>query len=60
MATISDLNKAFKLLSKNTDIRYYFNRKWRKAFAAGADISEFANFHRTRIPTCSRRSRKII
>ncbi|QZK89084.1 enoyl-CoA hydratase/isomerase family protein [Flavobacterium sp. CHNK8] len=45
VATISDLNKAFKLLSKNTDIRaIILTGSGEKAFVAGADISEFANF----------------
>jgi enoyl-CoA hydratase len=45
MATISDLNKAFKLLSKNTDIRAIIltGSGEKSFFAAGADISEFAN-----------------
>lgn len=45
VATISDLNKAFKLLSKNNEIRaIILTGSGEKAFVAGADISEFANF----------------
>jgi enoyl-CoA hydratase len=45
VATISDLNKAFKLLSKNDEIRVIIlTGSGEKAFVAGADISEFANF----------------
>ena len=43
--TISDLNKAFTLLSKNKEVRVIIlTGSGEKAFVAGADISEFANF----------------
>ena len=45
VATISDLNKAFKTLAKNNEIRVIIlTGSGEKAFVAGADISEFANF----------------
>jgi enoyl-CoA hydratase len=45
VATISDLNKAFKTLGKNDEIRaIILTGSGEKAFVAGADISEFANF----------------
>jgi enoyl-CoA hydratase len=45
VATISDLNKAFKTLGKNDEIRVIIlTGSGEKAFVAGADISEFANF----------------
>jgi enoyl-CoA hydratase len=44
-ATISDLSKAFKLLGKNDDVRVIIlTGSGEKAFVAGADISEFANY----------------
>ncbi len=44
-ATISDLSKAIKLLGKNDDIRVIIlTGSGEKAFVAGADISEFANY----------------
>lgn len=44
-ATISDLNKAIKLLGKNDDVRVIvLTGSGEKAFVAGADISEFANY----------------
>jgi enoyl-CoA hydratase len=44
-ATISDLNKAIKLLGKNDDVRIIvLTGSGEKAFVAGADISEFANY----------------
>jgi len=44
-ATISDLSKAVKLLSKNDDVRVIIiTGSGEKAFVAGADISEFANY----------------
>ncbi|MEO8533756.1 MAG: enoyl-CoA hydratase-related protein [Flavobacterium sp.] len=44
-ATISDLNKAIKLLGKNNDVRaIVLTGSGEKAFVAGADISEFANY----------------
>ncbi|RZJ53909.1 MAG: enoyl-CoA hydratase [Flavobacterium sp.] len=44
-ATISDLNKAIKLLGKNDDVRVIIlTGSGEKAFVAGADISEFANY----------------
>jgi len=44
-ATISDLSKAVKLLSKNEDVRVIvLTGSGEKAFVAGADISEFANY----------------
>jgi enoyl-CoA hydratase/carnithine racemase len=58
MATISDLNKAFKLLSKTLIFAIILTGS-AKSFCSRSDISEFANFHRRRIPTCSRRSRKL-
>lgn len=43
--TITDLQKAFKLLAKNNDIRVIvLTGSGEKAFVAGADISEFANY----------------
>lgn len=43
--TINDLQKAFKLLAKNNDIRVIvLTGSGEKAFVAGADISEFANY----------------
>lgn len=43
--TISDLSKAIKLLSKNEDVRaIILTGSGEKAFVAGADISEFANY----------------
>lgn len=43
--TINDLQKAFKLLAKNNDIRVIIlTGSGEKAFVAGADISEFANY----------------
>ncbi|KAF2336544.1 enoyl-CoA hydratase/isomerase family protein [Flavobacterium daemonense] len=43
--TISDLSKAIKLLSKNDDVRaIILTGSGEKAFVAGADISEFANY----------------
>ncbi len=43
--TISDLSKAIKLLSKNEDVRIIIlTGSGEKAFVAGADISEFANY----------------
>ena len=45
VATISDLNKAFKTLGKNDEIRaIILTGSGEKAFVAGADISEFAHF----------------
>jgi enoyl-CoA hydratase len=45
VATISDLNKAFKNLGKNAEIRVIIlTGSGEKAFVAGADISEFAHF----------------
>jgi len=44
-ATISDLSKAVKLLGKNEDVRVIIiTGSGEKAFVAGADISEFANY----------------
>ncbi|EJL61103.1 enoyl-CoA hydratase/isomerase family protein [Flavobacterium sp. CF136] len=44
-ATISDLSKAIKLLGKNEDVRVIILiGSGEKAFVAGADISEFANY----------------
>ena len=44
-ATISDLSNAIKLLSKNDDVRVIIlTGSGEKAFVAGADISEFANY----------------
>ena len=44
-ATISDLSKAVKLLGKNDDVRVIIiTGSGEKAFVAGADISEFANY----------------
>ena len=44
-ATISDLSKAIKLLGKNEDVRVIIlTGSGEKAFVAGADISEFANY----------------
>jgi enoyl-CoA hydratase len=44
-ATISDLHKAIKTLGKNTEIRVIIlTGSGEKAFVAGADIAEFANF----------------
>jgi enoyl-CoA hydratase len=43
--TISDLSKAVKLLGKNEDVRVIIiTGSGEKAFVAGADISEFANY----------------
>lgn len=43
--TINDLQKAFKLLAKNNDVRVIvLTGTGEKAFVAGADISEFANY----------------
>jgi enoyl-CoA hydratase len=43
--TISDLHKAFKTLAKNNEIRVIIlTGSGEKAFVAGADIAEFANF----------------
>lgn len=43
--TISDLSKAIKLLSKNEEVRaIILTGSGEKAFVAGADISEFANY----------------
>jgi enoyl-CoA hydratase len=43
--TIADLHKAFKTLAKNDEIRaIILTGSGEKAFVAGADISEFANF----------------
>ena len=43
--TISDLHKAFKTLAKNNEIRaIILTGSGEKAFVAGADITEFANF----------------
>lgn len=43
--TISDLHKAFKTLAKNNEIRaIILTGSGEKAFVAGADIAEFANF----------------
>ncbi|AYN05707.1 MULTISPECIES: enoyl-CoA hydratase/isomerase family protein [unclassified Flavobacterium] len=43
--TINDLQKAFKLLAKNNDVRVIvLTGSGEKAFVAGADISEFANY----------------
>ena len=43
--TISDLHKAIKTLGKNNEIRVIIlTGSGEKAFVAGADISEFANF----------------
>jgi enoyl-CoA hydratase len=43
--TINDLQKAFKLLAKNNDVRVIIlTGSGEKAFVAGADISEFANY----------------
>ncbi|KIO50659.1 enoyl-CoA hydratase/isomerase family protein [Flavobacterium hibernum] len=45
-ATISDLSKAVKLLGKNDDVRVIIiTGSGEKAFVAGADISEFANYN---------------
>jgi enoyl-CoA hydratase len=44
-ATITDLHKAFKALGKNNEIRVIIlTGSGEKAFVAGADIAEFANF----------------
>ncbi len=44
-ATISDLSKAVKLLGKNEEVRVIIiTGSGEKAFVAGADISEFANY----------------
>ena len=44
-ATISDLHKAIKTLGKNNEVRVIIlTGSGEKAFVAGADISEFANF----------------
>jgi len=44
-ATISDLSKAIKILGKNDDVRVIIlTGSGEKAFVAGADISEFANY----------------
>jgi enoyl-CoA hydratase len=44
-ATISDLNKAIKTLGKNDEVRVIaLTGSGEKAFVAGADISEFANY----------------
>ncbi|MFV5687311.1 enoyl-CoA hydratase/isomerase family protein [Flavobacterium sp. ZT3R25] len=44
-ATITDLYKAFKTLGKNNEIRaIILTGSGEKAFVAGADIAEFANF----------------
>ncbi len=43
--TISDLHKAIKTLGKNNEIRVIIlTGSGEKAFVAGADIAEFANF----------------
>jgi enoyl-CoA hydratase len=45
IATISDLNKAFKILGKNKEVKVILlTGSGEKAFVAGADISEFAHF----------------
>jgi enoyl-CoA hydratase len=45
IATINDLNKALKVLSKNKEVRVIvLTGSGEKAFVAGADISEFAHF----------------
>jgi enoyl-CoA hydratase len=45
IATISDLNKAFKILGKNKEVQVILlTGSGEKAFVAGADISEFAHF----------------
>lgn len=45
-ATISDLSKAVKLLGKNDEVRaIVITGSGEKAFVAGADISEFANYN---------------
>jgi enoyl-CoA hydratase len=44
VATISDLNKAFKILAAKWRSSCYCFKVWWKAFVAGADISEFAHF----------------
>jgi enoyl-CoA hydratase len=44
-ATISDLHKAIKTLGKNNEVRVIIlTGSGEKAFVAGADIAEFANF----------------
>lgn len=44
-ATIDDLSKAIKLLAKNDEVRVIvLTGTGEKAFVAGADISEFANY----------------
>jgi enoyl-CoA hydratase len=44
-ATIEDLHKAFKTLNKNPEVRaIILTGNGEKAFVAGADISEFADF----------------
>jgi len=44
-ATITDLSEAIKLLNKNEDVRVIIlTGSGEKAFVAGADISEFANY----------------
>lgn len=44
-ATIEDLHKAIKILGKNDDVRVIIlTGSGEKAFVAGADISEFANY----------------
>jgi enoyl-CoA hydratase len=44
-ATIQDLHKAFKTLSKNSEVlAIILTGSGQKAFVAGADIAEFANF----------------
>ena len=54
--------KHFKTLEKNHEIRVIIlTGSGEKAFVAGADISEFANFSdRRRSAISSRRTRKII
>ncbi len=45
IATINDLNKAIKVLNKNKDVQLIIlTGSGEKAFVAGADIAEFANF----------------
>ena len=45
VATIDELHKAFKSLNKNTEVQVIIlTGSGEKAFVAGADISEFANF----------------
>jgi len=61
VATIQELHQALDQLNKNTDVKVIIlTGEGEKAFVAGADIAEFADFSVEEGAHCCSRSRTVI